>query len=139
MKLFKSIALISVVTFSFVTVGMNGSTASPFNRLSTSAINSAVEDQSMLLDIRQYRSGHKRRYSHGYRHNRRHYRPRHQRQYRGHRRHHGGIWYSIPYWIGPLLSVPPQYNRCDKWSRRCYRNWGPGPNYRGCMRYQGCR
>lgn len=30
--------------------------------------------------------------------------------------------------------------RCARWSRRCAANWGYGGNdYRGCMRYHGCR
>jgi hypothetical protein len=34
-----------------------------------------------------------------------------------------------------------QYSgRCSYWSRRCAANWGYGNrNYRGCMRYYGCR
>jgi len=29
---------------------------------------------------------------------------------------------------------------CRYWSRRCARNWGyGGKNYRGCLRYHGCR
>lgn len=28
---------------------------------------------------------------------------------------------------------------CSYWARRCAENWGyGGPDYRGCLRYQGC-
>ena len=36
----------------------------------------------------------------------------------------------------------PQYRpgRCEYWSRRCAASWGYGnKDYRGCMRYHGCR
>ncbi len=55
MKLSKSVALISAVAFSLATVGVNGSTASPFTRLPTSALMSQVGDQSMVQEIRQHR------------------------------------------------------------------------------------
>ncbi len=30
--------------------------------------------------------------------------------------------------------------RCSRWSRRCSANWGYGNrDYRGCMKYHGCR
>jgi len=33
-----------------------------------------------------------------------------------------------------------RYGRCGYWSKRCARNWGyGGKNYRGCLRYHGCR
>ncbi len=32
------------------------------------------------------------------------------------------------------------YRGCRHWRHRCARNWGHGNrNYRGCMRYHGCR
>lgn len=42
----------------------------------------------------------------------------------------------------PYYSVPRSYRtrQCTYWSERCVRRWGYGnKNYRGCMRYHGCR
>ncbi len=139
MKISKSIALASFVAFSVATVGINSSTAAPFTRLPISSLPLLVDDQSVVVEIRHHRRGYKRRHKIARYHGRRYHRSRHHRRHRGYRHNYGDIWYSIPFWAGPLISVPRRYNRCDRWSRTCYRNWGPGRNYYGCMRYQRCR
>ncbi|MFN0263781.1 hypothetical protein ACKTEK_07880 [Tepidamorphus sp. 3E244] len=72
-----------------------------------------------------------------------HYRGGH-RSYR-HRRRGSGLSF---YYYAPRYSYPrrrtyrsrPARNSCSYWSRRCTANWGYGNNdYRGCMRYYGCR
>jgi len=74
--------------------------------------------------------------------------PRH-RRYRRHRRYHRRYRrYRRP---GVHLYVRPRYRHyrryrsrrargCGYWRRQCGRNWGYGnSNYRGCLRYHGCR
>ena len=59
---------------------------------------------------------------------------------------YGGYYYNSPWWesdyyyYGGYDYVPPVYGgRCERWRRRCGRNWGyNNPDFRGCMRYHGC-
>ncbi len=143
MKFSRSVAVASLVAFSLVATGVNSSIAAPFTRLPVSSLAPVVDDQSMVVEVRRDRRGHRRynrsRHHRKYRGHRRYNRSRHHRRYRGHRHHYGDILYSIPFWIGPVITKPRRYNRCDRWSRMCYRNWGPGSNYYGCMRYHRCR
>lgn len=61
-------------------------------------------------------------YPHYYPH---HYRPYYQHRYRPRYRRYRYRRYG---------------GRCGRWSRRCAANWGYGNNdYRGCLRYHGCR
>ncbi len=89
---------------------------------------------------------HRRKMHRSRRYHRRLARRRHRRRHR-HRRYRRGI-YVQPY----LYTIPLGYyypyrsrryygsSRCSRWHRRCVRNWGySNRNYRGCMRYHGCR
>lgn len=52
-----------------------------------------------------------------------------------HRRHYYHRRYYRP---APRYRARP--SRCQHWSRKCAANWGYGnKNWRGCMRYHGCR
>jgi hypothetical protein len=142
MKLSSSIALASIVAFSLVSVGTKSSIAGPFTGLSKTLM-MQVGDQPLVIEIRKDRRNYKRRRydgrrDGGRRYGRRHQRPRQHRRYRRYRRHDDSIWYTIPFLLGPMISEPRRSSGCERWRRQCYRNWGPGPNYRGCLRYHRC-
>ncbi len=75
-------------------------------------------------------------------------RRRHGRRYRGWRRgyrhHYRGFWYANPWWIvgtAAVIGAGASYagGHCDRISDLCVANWGHGgPDYWGCMRYEGC-
>ena len=74
-------------------------------------------------DVRIYIGPRYRRYRR-HRYYRRYYRPRHIRRY----------------YLGHRYGRGRRYGRCGYWRRQCGRNWGfGGANYRGCLRYHGCR
>ncbi len=83
--------------------------------------------------------------------NRRYNRRRHGNRLRNrrgrHRHFYDGYWYAVPFWLGAgaaagAYATPrPSYGGgfCAEKSRACANNWGPsGPDYEGCMRYEGC-
>lgn len=96
----------------------------------------------------------KRRHGHGYnrhRHGHRYNRHRHGHRYRyrrhGYGHYYGGYWYRTPWWIlgtgvaigAGAAAASSGGGYCAEKSRACARNWGPsGPDYDGCMRYEGC-
>ena len=76
-------------------------------------------------------------------------RRRHGKRYRnrrsGNRHYYRGHWYASPWWIlGTGLAIgagaaAASGGRCAVKSQACARNWGRGgPDYEGCMRYEGC-
>jgi hypothetical protein len=71
------------------------------------------------------------RYGHRYR---RHYRRSYQPYYYGRR-------YYAPRYYAPRYYAPRRrVSRCGYWARRCAARWGRyNNNWRGCMRYSGCR
>lgn len=71
------------------------------------------------------RYGYRRYYRRGYRpYYRRYYQPYYQPRY------------YAPRYYAPRRRV----SRCNYWARRCAANWGRhNSNWRGCMRYYGCR
>lgn len=93
---------------------------------------------------RRHARKHRRKARRSRRYHRRYARRGHRRR---HRRYRRGIYvspyiYSIPYGYYYPYRSRRYYGlpRCTKWHRRCVRNWGYGNrNYRGCMRYHGCR
>jgi len=63
--------------------------------------------------------------------------PRH-RYYR--RRYYHRRYYRPRYYRGRRYGYGRRYGRCGYWRKRCARNWGyGGSNFRGCLRYHGCR
>lgn len=94
---------------------------------------------------RRHARKHRRKARRGRRYHRRHARRGHRRRHR-HRRYRRGYvhpyLYSIPYGYYYPYRSRRYYgsSRCGRWHRRCVRNWGySNRNYRGCMRYHGCR
>lgn len=89
---------------------------------------------------------HRRKMRRSRRYHRRRARRGHRRRHR-HRRYRRGIYvrpylYTIPYGYYYPYRSRRYYrsSRCRRWHRRCVRNWGySNRNYRGCMRYHGCR
>ena len=75
-------------------------------------------------------------------------RHRHGRRYRGrrgnYRHYYRGYWYANPWWIvgtAAAIGAGAAYagSRCERISDLCAANWGRGgPDYWGCMRYEGC-
>jgi len=63
---------------------------------------------------------------------------RHYRRYRYRRYHRPRVYHR--YYLGHRYGYGRRYGRCGYWSRRCAANWGyGGSNYRGCLKYHGCR
>jgi hypothetical protein len=60
-------------------------------------------------------------------------------RYRRYRRYHRPRRYRR-YYRGRHYGRGRRYGRCGYWRKRCARNWGyGGSNFRGCLRYHGCR
>lgn len=59
-----------------------------------------------------------------------------------HRHYRNGYWYAVPFWLGAAAvssATSSAGGRCEYKSRLCAQNWGNGgPDYEGCMRYEGC-
>jgi hypothetical protein len=89
--------------------------------------------------------------------NRRYDRRRHGRRYRGrrgrNRHYYNGYWYAVPFWLGAAAAAgayddgdddyrDDSYRgggRCEQKADACAANWGrSGPDFDGCMRYEGC-
>jgi len=95
---------------------------------------------------RRHARKHRRKLRRSRRYHRRHARRGHRRRHR-HRRYRRGSYvhpylYSIPYGHYYPYRSRRYYgsSQCSRWHRRCVRNWGySNRNYRGCMRYHGCR
>ena len=116
--------------------------------LANSGIAGVAADSSLVSEVRR-RGRHYHR-----RHYRRH-RGYHHRRWRRHRYIGPSIYfglgspyyYGYPYYYGSPYYYPrPRYRRsygggrCTRAHRACVARWGyPGSNYRGCMRYEGCR
>lgn len=94
---------------------------------------------------RRHARKHRRKLRRERRYHRRHARRGHRRRHR-HRRYRRGYvhpyLYTIPYGYYYPYRSRRYYgsSRCSRWHRRCVRRWGySNRNYRGCMRYHGCR
>ena len=77
------------------------------------------------------------------RHHRRHHSRRHYRKHHSRRHHRRRHYRPYIYYAPPVRYYAPRrrhYGRCDRLANRCARNWGwHNSNWRGCMRYYGCR
>ena len=95
---------------------------------------------------RRHARKHRRKLRRSRKYHRRHARRGHRRRHR-HRRYRRGSYvhpylYTIPYGYYYPYRSSRYYgsSRCRRWHRRCVRRWGySNRNYRGCMRYHGCR
>ena len=97
-----------------------------------------MAQSSEILEVKHRKKRLKRRLHRRHKHLRRHHRRRHKRRHY-HRHHYYDLWDVIPYLVEPHYSTPHYHgNRCDYWSNQCYRNWGGGSNYLGCMQYHHC-
>jgi hypothetical protein len=138
MEICRSFVLAILIAISGIVISADNSSAGPIVKLSTTSLNLVVKEQLPVLNVKLFKRSHKRR--HGRRHHRR---------YGRYGRHSGfgfypeDIWYSRPIYVQPVIIVRPQFNlrpnQCKKWNRMCYKNWGSGPNFKGCMRYHRCR
>lgn len=139
MKTLKSVTLASTIAFGLVVAETNSTFAGTLASLAASAPAPVASSQSAAQEVRHR--------SYGSRFSRRHVRPHYSRRDHGprfrrpqgrYRHYHDGFWYSFPWWVLPFFAAPSYGDQCQQWSNRCYRNWGGGANYRGCMRYHGC-
>jgi hypothetical protein len=109
--------------------------------LASSGIAGIADGNSLVNEVRHRGRAHRRSIR------------RHRGQNRRWRRHRSSgpsIYFGLgaPYYYGnPYYYPRPRYRRyyggggnCARAHRACVARWGyPGSNYRGCMRYEGCR
>ncbi len=141
MKFFKPCLTASALALStFVMLSPIG-TASAMT-ITTGGIAQALSGVQTGLPVIKVQRGNRRynRNRHGYR-----YRNRRGR----HRHYYNGYWYAMPFWLGAAAAAgayaapAPSYRGgggfCAQKSDACADNWGAsGPDYEGCMRYEGC-
>ncbi len=150
---FRSFVFAGLLAAGSLLVGNNAASATPAaSTIAGSGVSGMVREASQITRVRRGGRGGYRGGGRGYRGGWRGYRGGWGR-YRGW--YGGGPYFRFgaPYWYGGYY--PYGYNNfyyrppvrrayrgggvCGRAHRACVRNWGfPGPNYRGCMRYERC-